>query len=202
MPTVKQSEAKQKKPVKYPTKRLVNLAQRESNSKSVVTLVAGVCVIVVLAGCVAKFGVYDQLERQNAAERAYNQVHSQYTEMKNELEGYDDVLQEYRTYSRSWMRQNSSGQFVSVDRMDVLQLLEKQLMPCGTVNSVSVSGDVMVVAMSGMNLEEISAMFAVVQEQPIVASASLNIASTEKNTNAELDFSVTIVLQPAEEEAK
>ena len=62
----------------------------------------------------------------------------------------------------------------------------------------------MVVSMSGMNLSQISAMFERLQTEKIVASASLNMASTEEkdDPNALLDFTITIALQPEQEEAK
>lgn len=66
---------------KYPTKRTVNLAQRESHSRSTLTLTLGLVLIVVLSFCVANFGVLRQLDRQRAAENAYNTVHSQYIQM-------------------------------------------------------------------------------------------------------------------------
>ena len=47
---------------KYPTKRTVNLAQRESHSRSTLTLTLGLVLIVVLSFCVANFGVLRQLE--------------------------------------------------------------------------------------------------------------------------------------------
>lgn len=75
-----------KKPVKYPTKRTVNLAKRESHSQSVMTLSIGTAVIIVLVVLVVKFGVLDQLARQSAAESAYNTVHAQYTEMQSAVE--------------------------------------------------------------------------------------------------------------------
>lgn len=105
-----------KKPVKYPTKRTVNLAKRESHSQSVMTLSIGTAVIIVLVVLVVKFGVLDQLARQSAAESAYNTVHAQYTEMQSAVEKYSEVEEEYRTYSRKWMQQEDSGAFVSVDR--------------------------------------------------------------------------------------
>lgn len=105
-----------KKPVKYPTKRTVNLAKRESHSQSVMTLSIGTAVIIVLVVLVVKFGVLDQLARQSAAESAYNTVHAQYTEMQSAVEKYPEVEEEYRTYSRKWMQQEGSGAFVSVDR--------------------------------------------------------------------------------------
>ena len=182
-----------KKPVKYPTKRTVNLAKRESHSQSVMTLSIGTAVIIVLVVLVVKFGVLDQLARQSAAESAYNTVHAQYTEMQSAVEKYPEVEEEYRTYSRKWMQQEDSGAFVSVDRQEVLDLMENYLQPYGTIKAVTISDDVMIVSMSG-----ISAMFEILQQQSIVKAADLTIASTEKTAGEDLDFSVTITLQPAD----
>lgn len=197
----KQTEAR--KAVRCPTKRSVNLAKRESRSRNIVTLVCGIALIAVLAAAVAKFGVIDQLARQREAENDYNATHAQYLEMQQAIENYPAVEQEYRTYSRKWMQDDTSGMFVSVDRIDVLALLEDHLLPYGKVKNLIVQAETMVVSMSGMNLEQISTMFAKLQEQPIVSSAVLNIAATaDKSADAnDLDFSITIILQSAEEEA-
>lgn len=190
-----------RKALKLPTKTWVNLAKREDNSKNVATVVLGIFAIAVLSFCVAKFGVIDQLARQQEAESAYNAVHAQYTAMQASVSQYPEIEQEYRTYSRSWMQKEDSAMFVRVDRMDVLDLIETQLMPNGTVNTVYVQGDIMTVTMSGMNLTGISDMFRSLQQQSIVESASLNIASTTQDTpeEDELDFSITIVLKSEEE---
>lgn len=190
-----------RKALKLPTKTWVNLAKREDNSKNVATVVLGIFAIAVLSFCVAKFGVIDQLARQQEAESAYNAVHAQYTAMQASVSQYPEIEQEYRTYSRSWMQKEDSAMFVRVDRMDVLDLIETQLMPNGTVNTVYVQGDIMTVTMSGMNLTGISDMFRSLQQQSIVESASLNIASTTQDEpeEDELDFSITIVLKSEEE---
>lgn len=187
---------------KYPTKRTVNLAQRESHSRSTLTLTLGLVLIVVLSFCVANFGVLRQLDRQRAAENAYNTVHSQYTQMQQTLADYDNVELQYRTYSRTWMQEEDSPFYIPVDRLEVLDLLEGYLMPYGTVKTVLVEDDVAIITMSGMDLEQISAMFQRVQQQPIVKSASLTIAATPRLSRTDLlDFSVTITLQPADKEA-
>ena len=186
---------------KYPTKRTVNLAQRESHSRSTLTLTLGLVLIVVLSFCVANFGVLRQLDRQRAAENAYNTVHSQYIQMQQALADYDKVELQYRTYSRTWMQEDSPF-YIPVDRLEVLDLLEWYLMPYGTVKTVLVEDDVAIITMSGMDLEQISAMFQRVQQQSIVKSASLTIAATPRLSRTDLlDFSVTITLQPADKEA-
>ena len=150
---------------KYPTKRTVNLAQRESHSRSTLTLTLGLVLIVVLSFCVANFGVLRQLDRQRAAENAYNTVHSQYIQMQQALADYDNVELQYRTYSRTWMQEEDSPFYIPVDRLEVLDLLEGYLMPYGTVKTVLVEDDVAIITMSGMDLEQISAMFQRVQQQ-------------------------------------
>ena len=187
--------------VKIPTKRTVNLAKRESHKRDMITLTTGTFIILVLCFCVAKFGVIDQLSRLNAAERAYNEVHTQYVEMQEAVANYPAVEQEYRTYSRKWMNEDSSVA-VSVDRTEVLDLIENHMMNVGNVETFTISGDLVLINMNGMNLEEISLMLADLSRQDIVASTALTIASTTKTANEDVDFSVTVTLQsPAEEEA-
>ena len=86
----------------------------------------------------------------------------------------------------------------------MLDLVEARLLPYGRINTLSLRDSVMVVSMSGMNLSQISAMFERLQTEKIVASASLNMASTEEkdDPNALLDFTITIALQPEQEEVK
>ena len=82
---------------KYPTKRTVNLAKRESHKKDLTTIIAGAVVIALLCFVVAKFGVIDQFARLNDAEKEYSSVHEQNVALKEEIEDYPEIEQEYRT---------------------------------------------------------------------------------------------------------
>ena len=187
MKTISGAESSRVKAPKYPTKRTVNLAQRESHSRSTLTLSLGLLIILLLSFCVANFGVLRQLDRQRAAEQAYRTAHSQYTEMQTALADYDRVELQYRTWSRAWMHAENSPVYVPVDRMEVLDLVQEYLMPYGTVNTLVVDEDVMIVTMSDMNLEQISAMFQRLQLQPAVKAAD------------KVDFSITVTLRSAAE---
>lgn len=190
--------------VKLPTKTRINLAKRESRKKDMITLGVGIVLIAGLSAAVAKFAVIDQLERLSQAEGAYNAVHVQYVAMQQAVADYPNVEERYRTYSRSWMLSGDTNGLAQVDRADVLDLVEARLLPYGRINTLSLRDSAMVVSMSGMNLSQISAMFERLQTEKIVASASLNMASTEEkdDPNAILDFTITIALQPEQEEAK
>lgn len=190
--------------MKLPTKTRINLAKRESRKKDMTTLGVGIVLIAGLSAAVAKFAVIDQLDRLSQAEGAYNAVHVQYVAMQQAVADYPNVEERYRTYSRSWMLSGDTNGLARVDRADVLDLVEARLLPYGRINTLSLRDSVMVVSMSGMNLSQISAMFERLQTEKIVASASLNMASTEEkdDPNALLDFTITIALQPEQEEAK
>lgn len=200
MKTISGAESSRVKAPKYPTKRTVNLAQRESHSRSTLTLSLGLLIILLLSFCVANFGVLRQLDRQRAAEQAYSTAHSQYTEMQTALADYDRVELQYRTWSRAWMHDENSPVYVPVDRMEVLDLVQEYLMPYGTVNTLVVDEDVMIVTMSDMNLEQISAMFQRLQLQPSVKAATLTLAATPSvNPGDKVDFSITVTLRSAAE---
>ncbi len=203
MKTISGAASSRVKAPKYPSKRTVNLAQRESHSRSTLTLSLGLLIILLLSFCVANFGVLRQLDRQRAAEQAYSTAHSQYTEMQTALADYDRVELQYRTWSRAWMHDENSPVYVPVDRMEVLDLVQEYLMPYGTVNTLVVDEDVMIVTMSGMNLEQISAMFQRLQLQPPVKAATLTLAATPSvNPGDKVDFSITVTLRStAEREA-
>lgn len=200
MKTISGAKTSHVKVPKYPTKRTVNLAQRESHSRSTLTLSLGLLIILLLSFCVANFGVLRQLDRQRAAEQAYSTAHSQYTEMQKALADYDEVELQYRTWSRTWMHDENSPVYVPVDRMEVLNLVQAYLMPYGTVNTLVVDEDVMIVTMSDMNLEQISAMFQRLQLQPAVKAATLTLAATPSaNPGDMVDFSITVTLRSAAE---
>ncbi len=190
--------------VKLPGKTTVNLAQKESRKKNVLTIVIGVTAILLISGAVAKFGVIDQYARLDAAEAEYNATHVQYVQSQNAVAEYPQVEKRYRTYSRKWMEDAASDGLVTVDRVEVLNLMEKYLRSVGTVNSLSVSDTTMVVNMADMTLSQISQMLSQVEAQPIVAAAALNVAATEdaKEDNAILSFTLTIQLQPEQKEAE
>ena len=112
------------------------------------------------------------------------------------------MLAEYRSSSLDGMA-DSEGKLVTVPRRDVLDLVEDLMMPRGKVLSVEILDDAAEVEMSDMRLDQISEMFAVMEEQPIVQSVELNVASTEENRAASvLSFSVRIYLQPETEVAE
>ena len=110
---------------------------------------------------------------------------------------------EYRTYSMEWATDGSEDNGTLVDRQKALDLLEQEMLSRGRLVSLQVSGNKMVVSMSGMSLDQISRMFDVIQQSPIVTNVEPNLAYTEDgNVSTILDFTVRITLRSAEEAGK
>ena len=184
------SGAAPRKMIKCPSKTGINMNKREKRTGEMLTLVIGLAVILLMAGLVARFGVMEQYRRLSEAQSAYGKVHSQLTACQEQLTDYEQVA-------------DSEGKLVTVPRRDVLDLVEDLMMPRGKVLSVEILDDAAEVEMSDMRLDQISEMFAVMEEQPIVQSVELNVASTEENRAASvLSFSVKIYLQPETEVAE
>lgn len=190
------SGAAPRKMIKCPSKTGINMNQREKRTGQVLTLVIGLAVILLMAGLVARFGVMEQYKRLSEAQSAYGEVHSQLAACQEKLTDYELVLTEYRSCSLDGMTEGED-QLITVSRQAVLDLVESIMMPRGKVISVNILDDTADVEMSDMSLDQISAMFAVMEAEPIVRSVELNMAATEENTaSAQLNFSVRIYLGP------
>ena len=189
-------ETAPRKMVKCPSKTGINMNQREKRTGAVLTLVIGLAVILLMAGLVARFGVMEQYRRLSEAQSAYGAVHSQLAACQEKLTDYELVLTEYRSCSLDGMTEGED-QLITVSRQAVLDLVEGIMMPRGKVISVNILDDTADVEMSGMSLDQISDMFAVIEAESIVRSVELNMAATEENTaSAQLNFSVRIYLGP------
>lgn len=189
-------ETAPRKMVKCPSKTGINMNQREKRTRQVLTLVIGLAVILLMAGLVARFGVMEQYRRLSEAQSAYGAVHSQLAACQEKLTDYELVLTEYRSCSLDGMTEGED-QLITVSRQAVLDLVEGIMMPRGKVISVNILDDTADVEMSGMSLDQISAMFAAIEAESIVRSVELNMAATEEHTaSALLNFSVRINLGP------
>lgn len=173
-----------RKMIKCPQKTGINLNLQEDRQRDRRTLLIGILAIAALVTVVVNFGVLQQYRRLDKAQAAY-----------------DRVLLEYRTYSMDWMTAAGSEDIpAAVDRQAALDLLEQEMLSCGSLTSLQITQNTMNVDMSGMTLDQISAMFARLRLSPIVDSVSLSVASTEEGKAATImDFTVRIELRQPEE---
>lgn len=190
-----------RKMIKCPQKTGINLNLQEDRQRDRRTLLIGILAIAALVTVVVNFGVLQQYRRLDKAQAAYDRVHTQYVSAQEALSDYDRVLLEYRTYSMDWMTAACSEDIpAAVDRQAALDLLEQEMLSHGSLTALQITQNTMNVDMSGMTLDQISAMFARLRLSPIVDSVSLSVASTEEGKAATImDFTVRIELRQPEE---
>ena len=190
-----------RKMIKCPQKTGINLNLQEDRQRDRRTLLIGILAIAALVTVVVNFGVLQQYRRLDKAQAAYDRVHTQYVSAQEALSDYDRVLLEYRTYSMDWMTAAGSEDIpAAVDRQAALDLLEQEMLSHGSLTALQITQNTMNVDMSGMTLDQISAMFARLRLSPIVDSVSLSVASTEEGKAATImDFAVRIELRQPEE---
>ena len=189
-----------RKMIKCPQKTGINLNLQEDRQRDRRTLLIGILAIAALVTVVVNFGVLQQYRRLDKAQAAYDRVHTQYVSAQEALSDYDRVLLEYRTYSMEWATDGSEDNGTLVDRQKALDLLEQEMLSHGSLTSLQITQNTMNVDMSGMTLDQISAMFARLRLSPIVDSVSLSVASTEEGKAATImDFTVRIELRQPEE---
>ena len=176
-----------RRPVRCPQKTGINLNMHEKRTGTVLTLVIGIACIALLAAAAAKFGVIDLYGRLADAQSVYAQAHQENLTAQEKLSHFDEVLSEYRTYSMEWMEDEENADLnFSVERTAVLDLIERTVMPYGTLSALQVQGDRVDVELGGTNLDRIAEALSAVKASSVVESVGLELAETEKDRPADV----------------
>ena len=111
----------------------------------------------VLALAVAKFGVLDLYDRLADAQSAYAQAQQENRAAQEKLSHFDEVLSEYRTYSMEWMEDGEDSDLnFAVERTEMLDLIERTVMPYGTLSALQAQGDRVDVELNETDLDRIA----------------------------------------------
>ena len=168
-----------RRPVRCPQKTGINLNLHEKRTGTVLTLLIGALCITVLALAVAKFGVLDLYDRLADAQSAYA--------AQEKLSHFDEVLSEYRTYSMEWMEDGEDSDLnFAVERTEMLDLIERTVMPYGTLSALQAQGDRVDVELNETDLDRIAEALSAVKASSIVESVGLELAETEKDRPADV----------------
>ena len=177
-----------KKAVQMPSKKTMNFARRQSNfnPKKVIPIIL---VILIVAAVLVKFGVMDPLDKKSAAysELSYKQV--QLAALNAQLTGYEELEQEYGRYSYGWMNETEIS---LVSRIDVLNLVEKQIASKAVVKNMAVNNNVLTLNIYGITLKEASDMVAKLEQNALVESAAVYNATAEDAEQAEIFMSIIL----------
>lgn len=174
---------KQKLRGKLPTKRTVNLATVDV--KRINWWIAMPATLIILAACAvfAKFAVADRFIAVSEARAEVTRLQSELDAAYSLKESFGDLNDRYAHYTYSGMTEEELGR---VDRVEVMELLRRDVLPRMEVDSWSVNGNVLTLSVSGRTLQEINEMMQMLLADEIVDYCTVSTAqmSQEKQPAA------------------
>lgn len=181
-----------KKPIKgavSPRKRTMNFVHHKSSFN--VTKVACILLVLVVIGLVVwKYGFADQLAEKTAAYNNLATKQEQLVAVNARLAGYDELYQKYSRYSFGLMNKNEAGM---VDRGQILELVETIIASTASVNNLSISSNELSMNLSGITLEQASAIVNQLEANPIVNYTNIGSATASDGVQASITLSIGLV---------
>ena len=173
----------------YPAKRSMNLYYKPDRTTKPATAALYILFALTCLLGLAKVTVYDLWAETREAEQVLAAEQARLEAVMLELADYDQVRERYSFYSATEEEQ------ATIERMEVLALLDGALGGRAELDTVSVSGDAVQLQFSGVTLAETAQIVRALEDSPIVASTRVNTASTTEGAGAQVQASVLIQLQ-------
>lgn len=190
----KKSSGRTKKGSVKSTKRTMNFVHHKSNFNPWKILPITLILIVILA-IFAKIGFLDPLSQKTLAYSELASKQEQLAAINTRLVGYDELANQFGRYSYGLMNETEINM---VNRMDVLNLLQKHIAPKATIENFAVNNNVLTMNIHGITLEEASAMVKNLENTDLVSRASVNSATAADAVEARIFISITLT-KPVEE---
>lgn len=158
---------------KYPTKTSLNLYFKDEKRAGISTFTLYLILLVVMLIALSKTFVFDLLTDLSAAKSQYEQCESILESYTAQLDKYAEINDEYNRFSYSYLSDQEKIQ----DRMEVLALLEQTVFAKSNAQSIAISGNVISVSLTNIELDETAALAQLLEESEIVESVVVNTAS-------------------------
>ena len=184
--------SKKKKTVKYPTRYYINLYKDETKGKSKYSFIA-LGVFIVFLALFAKFGIYDQVEKVNAASRAYNKAMDELLAVQQSNKEYEEVKKMYDEVTDWYMSEEEQKE---VDKINVFRMLEDDMMPYVGIKSVQISGNKVAVQTGVTTLDVVSKFVEILQNDErngFVTVTTANASNGKDQVTNDITANIQIV---------
>lgn len=178
----------------YPNKTTLNLVIKERPANYYRKVLLGLLIGVIVIGSFAKFAVIDRLNAANELERSAISERTRYEQLVRDNAAFAEVRAEYEKY---FTKVHDGAAYA--DCMDVLKLIEANLMINAGVQSATLSNNELSVVLTGIDLEQASAIVKALYANEMVSSVSVSSADTTiENTYSSVTMSVTLLVEGGE----
>jgi len=179
---------------RYPVKTSVNLVCKKKSGISVLNVLLAAAVFVVVLVVFSKFAVINRLTASGNALREAERLEEAVAAVKRSNVDYEEVLREYQHYYFSAADGTDEAAQNYVNCQDVLELLDTEFVNKAGIQMVNLSGNVLTVNLTRINLEGASAIAKSLKENKMVEEVLVSAANKQEQTEGTMVF-LTIVLE-------
>jgi len=176
------------------SKKTMNFARHQSSFNIRKVLPVLLLLLIAFAAFV-KVAIMDPTEDKVHAYNVLAYKQAQLAAANEKLAGYEALQQEYGRYSYGWMNENEIN---TVNRIEILELVEQKISPAAEIANLSISNNVLTLNISGLTLEEASTMVINIEQSPMVDSAFLHNAVSATAEEAAISISIIRAKEVAE----
>lgn len=173
----------------YPAKRTMNLYYKPDRTTRPATIALYVLFCLTILLGLSKVLVYDLWAEVRSARQELSAAERELNGVMAELADYDQVLERYRRYAAT------EEEAALIDRMEVLELLDSAVGSPARLDSVAISGDIVRMEVSGVDLARTAEIVSALEAAPLVESTAVNTASTTEESGAGLRADILIQLR-------
>lgn len=178
-----------RKTASYPVKRTMNLYYKPDRTTKPATIALYVLFALAVLLGLSKVLVYDQWVRLQNARSGLAAVEQQLEDAMGSLSDFAEAREEYLRYAPTGMEAGT------IDRMEILALLDSAVSSPAKMDTVSVSGDTVQVQFSQVTLAQTAGIVARLEASPLVEGTTVNTASTTEEARDLVSASIRIQLK-------
>lgn len=184
-----------------PVKRSINFANVGEKRMSTATAVVSIVLVVIVAALISKFAVIDRFAEVSRIQRENRNIQAEIDADKAEIERQKPMQIEYAHYTYDDMTNDERN---NADRAAVMDLIRLKVSSVTPVNAWSISGNRLMMSITGYSLESVNNMVLRLQEDPLVdyctvATASqTTLSSSDIQTEEYVVANVEVYLKNAE----
>ncbi len=184
---------KNQTPAPVPVKNTMNFVRHQRNI-NFTKLVPVLVIVGVIALVFLKFGIIDPLGDKTDVLEDIASKKENLASLEGKMAEYDKLAMDYGRYSYGWM---SDSEVSTVDRLKVLDLVEKKVATIATVENLSINNNVLSLNVRGITLTQASEIVADLETSELVKKVSVGSASADSGREASIFM--TVVMTKGEE---
>ncbi len=162
---------------RLPVKKSINMALVGQKKTRVSTAILAVILILLVAAAIGKFLVMDRLAEVEREEQKVRDLRTQLSQANAKLDSFGELKEKYAHYTFADM---NSEELQRVERSDVVDLIERVVLPEAELNSWNVKQNVLTLNVTLDTLQDTNMLAQLLNEDDMVEFATVKNAVTQE----------------------